>query len=184
MNLSCGSGLRTCTRAPSPERPINGWKPYLNLICARLARESTNQVEPEETVKAERILMESMEDMKSIRRRAVASHNKTDPRIQALVDYITLHPEVNLTREEMCRMCDVSESTLRRLFKSHMGKSIYEFIKDTKVLYAAHLLTTTNIPISEVGYRLGYESPSYFTKTFRDVFGVSPQEYRKCSRES
>lgn len=157
---------------------------YLNLICARLARESTNQVEPEETVKAERILMESMEDMKSIRRRAVASHNKTDPRIQALVDYITLHPEVNLTREEMCRMCDVSESTLRRLFKSHMGKSIYEFIKDTKVLYAAHLLTTTNIPISEVGYRLGYESPSYFTKTFRDVFGVSPQEYRKCSRES
>ena len=81
-------------------------------------------------------------------------------------------------------MCDVSESTLRRLFKSHMGKSIYEFIKDTKVLYAAHLLTTTNIPISEVGYRLGYESPSYFTKTFRDVFGVSPQEYRKCSRES
>lgn len=157
---------------------------YLNMICARLARESSKNEEPEETLQAEREMMESMEDMKYIRRRAVASHNKTDPRIQALVDYITLHPEANLTREEMCQMCDVSESTLRRLFKAHMGKSIYEFIKDTKILYASHLLMTTNAPISEIGYQLGYESPSYFTKTFREVFGISPQEYRKCSREA
>ena len=156
---------------------------YLNLICARLARESTKDEESEETVNAEREMMESMDDMKYIRRRAVASNNKTDPRIQALVDYITLHPEVNLTREEMCQMCDVSESTLRRLFKAHMGKSIYEFTKETKILYASHLLTT-NVPISEIGYQLGYESPSYFTKTFREVFGISPQEYRKCSREA
>ena len=157
---------------------------YLNLICARLAQESMNQEEAEETVNVEREMMRSMEDMKYIRRRALASHNKMDPRVQALVDYITLHPESNLSREEMCRMCDVSESTLRRIFKTHMGKSIYEFIKETKILYASHLLMTTNVPVSEIGYRLGYESPSYFTKTFREVFGTSPQEYRKLSREA
>lgn len=157
---------------------------YLNLICARLAHESATQQETEETVSIEREMMRSMEDMKYIRRRALASHTRTDPRIQALVDYITLHPESNLSREEMCQMCDVSESTLRRLFKNYMGKSIYEFIKDTKILYASHLLMTTNVPISEIGYRLGYESPSYFTKIFREVFGVSPQEYRKTSREA
>lgn len=157
---------------------------YLNLICATLARQSSQREEPEETVQAERALMESMDDMKYIRRRALASQNKTDPRIQALVDYITLHPEENLSREQMCAMCDVSESTLRRLFKSYMGKSIYEFTKDTKILYASHLLMTTNVPISQIGYQVGYESPSYFTKTFREVFGISPQEYRKCSREA
>ena len=140
--------------------------------------------EQEETVRADRVMMESMHDMKYIRKRALASHNKTDPRIQALVDYLTLHPEINLTREQMCQMCDVSESTLRRLFKTYMGKSIYEFIKETKILYASHLLMTTNVPISEIGYRVGYESPSYFTKTFREIFGVSPQEYRKSSREA
>lgn len=157
---------------------------YLNLICAALARRSANEEEQEETVRTDREMMESMRDMKYVRKRALASHNKTDPRIQALVDYITLHPEKNLTREEMCVMCDVSESTLRRLFKTYMGKSIYEFTKETKVLYAAHLLMTSTIPISEIGYRLGYESPSYFTKTFREMFGVSPQEYRKSSREA
>ena len=157
---------------------------YLNLICATLAKRSANEEEQEETVRADREMMESMYDMKYVRQRALASHTRTDPRIQALVDYITLHPEANLTREEMCEMCDVSESTLRRLFKTYTGKSIYEFTKDTKILYAAHLLMTTNASISEIGYQLGYESPSYFTKTFREVYGVSPQEYRKRSREA
>lgn len=157
---------------------------YLNLICAALARHSATEEELEETVQAERVMMESINDMKFIRKRALASQNKSDPRVQALVDYITLHPEINLTREEMRQMCDVSESTLRRLFKTYMGKSIYEFTKETKVLYAAHLLMTTTTSISEIGYQLGYESPSYFTKTFREVFGVSPLEYRKSSREA
>lgn len=157
---------------------------YLNLICAALARRSAQDEEQEETVRADRVMMESMNDMKYVRKRALASQNKTDPRIQALVDYLTLHPEINLTREQMCQMCDVSESTLRRLFKTYMGKTIYEFIKETKILYASHLLMTTNVPISEIGYRVGYESASYFTKTFREIFGVSPQEYRKNSREA
>ncbi len=157
---------------------------YLNLICAALARRSAQDEEQEETVRADRVMMESMNDMKYVRKRALASQNKSDPRIQALVDYLTLHPEINLTREQMCQMCDVSESTLRRLFKTYMGKTIYEFIKETKILYASHLLMTTNVPISEIGYRVGYESASYFTKTFREIFGVSPQEYRKNSREA
>lgn len=156
---------------------------YLNLICASLAKRSALTEESENALRTERDLMSVMDDMKYIRKRAVASENKTDPRIQALVDYITLHPEKNLTREEMCQMCDVSESTLRRLFKAHMGKSIYEFIKETKLLYASYLLMRTNIPISEISYRVGYESPSYFTKTFREVFGVSPKEYRISSRQ-
>lgn len=157
---------------------------YLNLICASLAKRSANEEEQEETVRADREMMESMHDMKYIRKRALASTSKTDPRIQALVDYITLHPESNLTRDQMCEMCDVSESTLRRLFKTYMGKSIYEFTKETKILYASHLLMTTNAPISEIGYKVGYESLSYFTKTFKEVFGISPREYRKNSREA
>lgn len=157
---------------------------YLNLICAALAKRSANEEEKEETVRADREMMRSIHDMKQIRKRALASQNRSDPRIQALVDYITLHPEKNLTREQMCEMCDVSESTLRRLFKTYMGKSIYEFTKETKILYAAHLLMATTVPVAEIGYRVGYESPSYFTKTFREVFGVSPQEYRKNSREA
>jgi len=156
---------------------------YLNLICAELARRSGKNEETDETLKQDRITA-SMFDMKYIRNRVKASHQNIDPRVQILVDYITVHPEENLTREKMCKMTGVSESTLRRLFKTLMGKSIYEFIRDTKMVYATHLLATTLEPISEIGYQLGYESPSYFTKQFRENFGISPQAYRKLSRET
>lgn len=157
---------------------------YLNLLCAELARRSAENMEDESSLRDERAMMESMFDMKYIRRRATASQQKVDTRIQSLVDYIVLHPRENLTREQMCSICSVSDSTLRRLFKAYMGKSITDFVKDTKMMYAAHQLVTTNDPISEIGYQLGYETPSYFSKTFRDTFGVSPQEYRKNSLEA
>jgi AraC-like DNA-binding protein len=156
---------------------------YLNLICAELARRSGKNEETEEALKQDRTTA-AMFDMKYIRNRVKASHQNIDPRVQILVDYITVHPEENLTREKMCRMTGVSESTLRRLFKALMGKSIYEFIMDTKMIYATHLLATTLEPISEIGYQLGYESPSYFTKRFRENFGISPQAYRKLSKET
>lgn len=157
---------------------------YLNLICAELAKESAENMEEEETLIHERKMMESMEDMEYITRRAVASQPQIDARIQSLVDYIVLHPQDKFTQEQMCAMCDVSESTLRRLFKSQMGKSITDFIKDTKMMYAAHRLVTSNDPISEISYQLGYETPSYFSKTFRENFGTSPREYRKKSAEA
>lgn len=156
---------------------------YLNLIVAELARRSTDIQEDPDVVARERQLMESMDDIKRIRKRAMASQQKTDPRLRMLVDYITLHPEKMLTREEMCDMCGVSESTLRRIFKEKMGKTIAEFIRDTKMTYAAHLLVTTSDLVSDIAYKLGFESPSYFTKSFRENYGVSPQEYRKMSHE-
>lgn len=120
-------------------------------------------------------------DLAALKRRAVSSHIYNDPRIRVLIDYLTLHPEVNLSRREMCEMCDVSESTLRRLFKQHTGKTIADFIRDNKMMYAAHLLITTRRPISEIGYSVGFESPGYFGKSFREVFGVSPRQYRTQS---
>ena len=59
-----------------------------------------------------------------------------------------------------------------------------EFIRETKMTHAARKLLVTNEPISAIAYELGYEAPSYFTKCFKEVFGVTPQEYRRTSREA
>lgn len=157
---------------------------YLNLICAEIAKCTSQVEETEEILQRERALMESLFDMKYIRRRAIASHQNTDPRIRVLVDYLTLYPDKKVSRKEMCDMCGVSESSLRRLFKKEMGKTIDEFVRDIKLAYAANLLVTSNETVSEISYKLGYESHSYFTKTFRENFGVSPQDYRRLSQEA
>lgn len=156
---------------------------YLNLICAALAQASSENDDSDQTLNEDRKSMEALFDVKSIQLRANKSSQKRDPRITVVVDYIVSHPDENLTRERLCEMTEVSESTLRRLFKEATGKTIYEFIRENKMTNAARRLLITGDPISSIAYDLGYETPSYFGKCFREVFGVSPQKYRKSSPE-
>ena len=158
---------------------------YLNLICAQLARVSLDNFDKDETLEEDRKKMEARFDIESIRRRAVKSATqKNDPRITIILDTIISHLEKNYTTKELCDMAEISESTLRRLFKEQAGKTLYEFIRETKMTHAARKLLVTNEPISAIAYELGYEAPSYFTKCFKEVFGVTPQEYRRTSREA
>lgn len=151
---------------------------YINLILAALAGMSSSKMDQDLDPSFAAF------DVESLRARAQASYIKADPRIRALVDYLTLHPEKNLSREEMCQIAGVSESSLRRLFHQQTGKTIHEFELDNKIIYASHRLVTTNDSISEIGYALGFESPSYFTKIFRQKVGISPKAYRKQSQEA
>lgn len=84
----------------------------------------------------------------------------------------------------MSEIANVSASTLRRLFKAKTGKTIYAYVKEVKMTNAARRLLITNEPISAIAYALGYETPSYFAKCFKEVYGMSPQEYRKASHDA
>ena len=100
---------------------------YLNLICAQLARVSLDNFDKDETLEEDRKKMEARFDIESIRRRAVKSATqKNDPRITIILDTIISHLEKNYTTKELCDMAEISESTLRRLFKEQAGKTLYE----------------------------------------------------------
>ena len=157
---------------------------YLNLICAQLARVSKENFNRDSTLEEDRRNTEAHFDVQSIRHRAEKSaRTNKDPRITIIVDTIITHPEKNFTSKELCELAGFSESTLRRLFKEQTGKTLYDFIKDTKMTNAARKLLVTNEPISSIAYELGYEAPSYFAKCFKEVFGISPLEYRRTFHE-
>lgn len=153
---------------------------YLNLIWAYIAKIFPGNYDQDDTLEEDRKNMEATFDMTSIKLRAEKSlKHKHDPRITMIVDYIITHPEENLSRQELCDMAGISVSTLRRLFKEQTGKTLFEFIKENKMTNAARRLLVTDDPISMIAYDLGYEIPSYFSECFKQIFGVSPQEYRR-----
>lgn len=104
---------------------------------------------------------------------------KQDPRISVLVDYILDHPTKQFTTETLCRITNLSPSTLRRLFKENTGKSPSTFIQDLRLMVAARRLLVTDARISDIAYQVGFEDPNYFSRMFRKNFGVSPQAYRE-----
>ena len=77
----------------------------------------------------------------------------------------------------------MSHSTLYRKVKSVTGVSINEFIRRHRMRRAAELLSTQNIAVKEVAYSVGISSYTYFRKTFKDEYGVSPTEYKKGVRD-
>jgi AraC-like DNA-binding protein len=74
---------------------------------------------------------------------------------------------------------NLSSHYLSDLLNKHTGKTTQEFIHLAFAEKAKHLLWSTQKPISEIAYELGFEHPSHFTKLFKSQTGQSPREFRK-----
>ena len=73
----------------------------------------------------------------------------------------------------------MSKATFFRQFKHHFGTTPIHFVHSERIKEAQKLLEKTNKSISEIGYGLGYTSPSYFASQFEKLTGNSPSDYRK-----
>lgn len=79
----------------------------------------------------------------------------------------------------LCLELGLNRTKLYGTIKSVTGMSLANYIRKIRLDKAAELLKTTDMTISEVGYAVGLESPSYFTRAFKEQFGVSPSEFIK-----
>jgi AraC-like DNA-binding protein len=73
----------------------------------------------------------------------------------------------------------MSPRNLNLISQSVFGKSITEIIETRKLIEARSLLLNTGKSVSEIGYELGYNEKSYFTRVFRKKTGVTPTEFRE-----
>lgn len=57
--------------------------------------------------------------------------------------------------------------------------SLYAYLREYRLQTAQKLLTETDASIAEIAHRVGYENPNKFSSAFRQIFGMTPTEYRK-----
>ena len=74
---------------------------------------------------------------------------------------------------------NMSTRNLNLISQSVFGKTITEIIETRKLIEARNLLINSGKSISEIGYELGYNEKSYFTRVFRKKTGVTPTEFRE-----
>ena len=90
--------------------------------------------------------------------------------------------EKNLTDEKLdiemlANYLNLSQSTLYRKLKALTGKSATDFVRTIRLEYAARLLREGNHNIEEVSGMAGFNSHSYFSRSFKEHFGKTPSEY-------
>jgi AraC family transcriptional regulator, arabinose operon regulatory protein len=83
---------------------------------------------------------------------------------------------------ELSTSAKVSVAHYSALFRRQTGFSPIDFLIRLRVKHACRLLDTTNLSISEVGERTGYDDPYYFARCFRRVMGSSPRAYRNVPK--
>lgn len=79
--------------------------------------------------------------------------------------------------EELSREVGMSRVHLNRKLKETMNISPGTLIKSIRLKQAAFLLLNNNVNISEVAYKVGFSSHSYFSNSFHDFFGMTPKEF-------
>ncbi len=86
--------------------------------------------------------------------------------------------ESELSIEKVSKEIGLSRIQLYRKIKEITGYSPSEFFKSYKVRKSLPLLAAKNLTISEIAYRCGFTSPSYYSKCFKEVLSISPTEYQ------
>lgn len=97
-----------------------------------------------------------------------------------VMKYIRAHcAEEQLTVREIASHVYLSPSYLSTLFRKETGKTVSEYIVESRVELAKSYLTKGNIKIYEVAQKVGYNDPNYFAKAFKRITGFSPSEYKE-----
>ena len=105
--------------------------------------------------------------------------NDYSPCIYKALVYIKQNLSMQLSIEEIADHVFISKSTLTKHFKKELSTSVNEYICNAIMAEAERLLLTSNLSIRELSQKYGYTDQLYFSKRFKEKFGISPREYRK-----
>lgn len=100
-------------------------------------------------------------------------------RMKQMLKFIQENFAEELSTAVIASSASVSESECLRCFRTVIGTTPIQYLREYRIERAAQLLAESPIQISEVAFRCGFQDVSYFTKTFRKLRGCTPSEFQK-----
>lgn len=85
--------------------------------------------------------------------------------------------------EEIAAQVHVSKQYMCTLFKKEINVTVSEYLNSVRINNACELLRENKSSITETAMLCGYNSPMYFSKSFKKIVGMTPNEYRSHSRK-
>ncbi|MCA1617859.1 MAG: AraC family transcriptional regulator [Acidobacteria bacterium] len=157
---------------------------------ARLARDLADELREEAagqglvvSALVEQALVHLLRRYANLRRSAhleLSRAGLVDRRIRLAVELMHAHLNRDLSLEEIAAAAYLSPFHFARLFKKLTGATPHAYLASLRAARAQQLLAETDLPVTEVGARVGYMSSSHFARAFRQATGISPRAYRKA----
>ncbi len=103
------------------------------------------------------------------------------------MDYIGNHYQESLTLEQLADQVHLCKSETCRMFRRYMKETIFDYLMKFRLERSLELLKNEDLNISQIAEAVGFSTPAYFTKNFREQIGMTPLAYRKkllCNESS
>lgn len=104
---------------------------------------------------------------------------RNNERMKTMLNFIQVHYNEALSISMIAGCAMISESECLRCFRSTIGTPPIQYLKQLRVEKAAKLLVLTDKKIVYISSECGFQDTSYFAKSFRELKGCTPSEYRK-----
>lgn len=99
--------------------------------------------------------------------------------IRQIHDQLTDHLEQRFSIESLSKQYLMNPTTLKNLFKAVYGTSLATHIREHRMKCAAQMLRTSDLSISDIAQKVGYDSQSRFSSVFKEQYHMLPKEYRR-----
>lgn len=153
-------------------------------VIAQLEQES-QKAEPLANEMAELLFAQLVITLKRYR---YAIDNPSASEQEALLDKLITTLAGSLNRsfvlEKFCEQAQCSERTLRQQFRTQTGMTVNHYLRQLRICHAQYLLQHTELMVSEVAMRCGFEDSNYFSVVFNREVGMTPVQWRHRSRKA
>ncbi|UQZ34368.1 DNA-binding response regulator [Paenibacillus sp. PK3_47] len=108
----------------------------------------------------------------------VTSH----PEIQKILQYIHDHYPQDITVKSMSQYVMMGENYVSTLFKKKTGQTLIHYLHQVRVNQAIQYLIHSDLPVYEVGNRVGFMNDNYFIKIFKRLTACTPSQFRQMNK--
>ncbi len=99
--------------------------------------------------------------------------------IVGVKEYIIKHLADEMTLGEIAWHVGKGEEHLARVFKRETGRTVFDYVREVRINHARTLILNPSLTMSEIATQCGFNSLSFFSRTFRQITGMSPTGYRR-----
>ena len=110
--------------------------------------------------------------------KSMSAHSMSEKYVKKALEYISEHYSEPILLEDVARICGITKYHLVREFKKHTGQTVFVYINVLRCK-KAELCILRGMTVTEAARESGFESPSYFSRTYKKLMGRSPSSEKE-----
>jgi AraC-like DNA-binding protein/mannose-6-phosphate isomerase-like protein (cupin superfamily) len=99
--------------------------------------------------------------------------------LKKVLGYVKEHFSEEISVEQAANLAGYSASHFMRMFREETGRTFSRYVLDYRISYASYLLKESSGAVGDIAMACGFNNFSYFIRTFKKHYGVSPRQYRQ-----